>query len=58
MLVNKENVARFSFLMVLVPILGEAFLDMMKGGFAPSESGISMLALVANWRTSDKRALL
>ena len=31
--------------MVLVPILGEAFLDMMKGGFAPSESGISMLAL-------------
>lgn len=38
---NKENVARFSFLMVLVPILGEAFLDMMKGGFAPAESGTS-----------------
>ena len=36
---NKENVARFSFLMVLVPILGEAFLDMMKGGFAPAEIG-------------------
>ena len=46
---NKENVARFSFLMVLVPILGEAFLDMMKGGFAPSESGISMLALVVGF---------
>ena len=46
---NKENVAKFSFLMVLVPILGEAFLDMMKGGFAPSESGISMLALVVGF---------
>ena len=46
---NKENVARFSFLMVLVPILGEAFLDMMKGGFAPAESGISMLALVVGF---------
>ena len=46
---NKDNVARFSFLMVLVPILGEAFLDMMKGGFAPAESGISMLALVVGF---------
>ena len=35
--------------MVLVPILGEAFLDMMKGGFAPAESGISMLALVVGF---------
>lgn len=43
---NKENVAKFSFLMVLVPILGEAFLDLMKGGFSPAESGISMLSLV------------
>lgn len=29
---RKEEVARFSFLMVLIPILGEAFLDAMKGG--------------------------
>lgn len=28
--VKKESVAQFSFLMVLVPILGEAFLDLMK----------------------------
>lgn len=42
---NKENVAKFSFLMVLVPILGEAFLDLMKGNFAQSESGISALSL-------------
>lgn len=27
--VKKENVAQFSFLMVLIPILGEAFLDML-----------------------------
>lgn len=28
--VKKENVAQFSFLMVLIPILGEAFLDLLK----------------------------
>lgn len=31
--------------MVLVPILGEALLDLMKGGFSPGQSGISSLAL-------------
>lgn len=46
---NKENVAKFSFLMVLIPILGEAFLDLLKGGFAPAESGISMLALMVGF---------
>lgn len=35
---RKETVAQFSFLMVLVPILGEALLDLMKGGFSGSES--------------------
>ncbi len=28
--VKKESIAQFSFLMVLIPILGEAFLDMLK----------------------------
>ena len=28
--VKKESVAQFSFLMVLIPIMGEAFLDMLK----------------------------
>ncbi len=46
---EKENVAKFSFLMVLVPILGEAFLDLMKGGFSPAESGISMTALLVGF---------
>jgi undecaprenyl-diphosphatase len=41
---DKEKVARFSFLMVLVPIIGEAALDLIKGGFA--ESSISASSLI------------
>ncbi len=33
---RKEDVARFSFLMVLVPILGAAFLDVLSGDFSNS----------------------
>lgn len=41
--VKKESVAQFSFLMVLIPILGEAFLDMLKllQGELTSELGIA-----------------
>lgn len=46
---RKEEIARFSFLMVLIPILGEALLDALKGGFSPSASGISTLALAAGF---------
>lgn len=46
---NKEKVAKFSFLMVLVPILGEALLDLMKGGFSQAESGISALSLIVGF---------
>jgi undecaprenyl-diphosphatase len=35
---KKETVAQFSFLMVLIPILGEALLDLLKGDFSGSES--------------------
>jgi len=42
--VKKEEVTRFSFLMVLVPILGEAFLDTVGGDF--SESTVGSLQLV------------
>ena len=40
--VKKESVAQFSFLMVLIPILGEAFLDTMKlmSGEMTSELGV------------------
>ena len=43
--VKKEEVTRFSFLMVLVPILGEAFLDVVGGDFAASSVGLLPLAL-------------
>lgn len=37
--VKKEAVAQFSFLMVLVPILGEAFLEIIGGEMAASTTG-------------------
>ena len=40
-----ENMAQFSFLMVLVPILGEAFLDIVGGDAAASSVGILPLAV-------------
>lgn len=46
---KKEQVAKFSFLMVIIPILGEAFLDLMKGGFSPAESGISAGVLITGF---------
>lgn len=44
--VKKSAVAQFSFLMVLVPILGEAFLELVSGEFTVATSGISTLALI------------
>jgi undecaprenyl-diphosphatase len=48
---KKENLAQFSFLMVIPPILGEALLDMKDlvesagSGTAGSETGIGVLAI-------------
>jgi len=36
---KKENLAQFSFLMVIIPILGKAFLDIISGDMAGSISG-------------------
>ncbi|HOG41639.1 MAG TPA: undecaprenyl-diphosphate phosphatase [Bacteroidales bacterium] len=36
--VSSEQVTRFSFLMVLIPVLGEAFLEFVGGGFAASST--------------------
>lgn len=42
---KKESVAQFSFLMVLLPILGEAFLEIVSGDFAAGTGiGIAPLA--------------
>ena len=41
--VDKEQLAKFSFLMVLVPILGEAFLEVVDGAVVRSEAGVPLL---------------
>lgn len=48
---KKEEVAKFSFLMVIIPILGEAFLDLVKGlTAAPSaEPGIATSSLIVGF---------
>ena len=43
--VRREVMAQFSFLMVLVPILGEAFLDVVGGDMAASSIGVLPLAV-------------
>ena len=42
---SRNKVAEFSFLMVLVPILGEAFLDLVSGDAAASSIGTLPLAI-------------
>lgn len=46
--VKREKMAQFSFLMVLVPIIGEQSLDLLKalGEGAPTEAGVGAVALV------------
>lgn len=46
---KKESVAQFSFLMVIVPILGETMLDLIKGGFSPESSGMSTTVLLCGF---------
>lgn len=43
--VKRSAMAQFSFLMVLVPILGESFLELLKGEFSSSSVGALPLAL-------------
>ncbi len=46
---SRSNMAQFSFLMVLIPILGQAFLELVGGGFTPAKSGIPTASLVAGF---------
>ncbi|MDR1896458.1 MAG: undecaprenyl-diphosphate phosphatase [Prevotellaceae bacterium] len=46
---DRNEIARFSFLMVLVPILGEALLDLTGGDFSPSKSGIAIIPLIVGF---------
>ncbi len=47
--VKKEDVAKFSFLMVLIPILGEAFLDLMKLISGEVTLGIGIAPLIVGF---------
>jgi len=55
---KKEEIARFSFLMVLVPILGETFLNIIGGDFSPAVSGISMPAMITGFLAAFFSGLL
>ena len=46
---KKESVAKFSFLMVLPPILGSALLDIVKGDFG---GGVEVVPLIAGFVTA------
>lgn len=46
---DRTQLAKFSFLMVLVPIFGEALLELLRGEFAPGASGISGYALTVGF---------
>lgn len=50
--VKKSDVAQFSFLIVLVPILGEAFLELVGGEFSGAVSGIPALSLVLGFASA------
>ena len=50
--VKKEEIAKFSFLMVLIPILGETFLCAVGGEFSAAASGIPTSSLVVGFLAS------
>lgn len=56
--VRRHEVAQFSFLMVLAPILGEALLDLKDGGFMDSVHAIGGLPLFLGFVTAFVSGLL
>ena len=43
--IKREEIAKFSFLMVLIPVLGEAFLDLLSGDFTSGDK-TEMISLI------------
>ncbi|MFA6334645.1 MAG: undecaprenyl-diphosphate phosphatase [Bacteroidales bacterium] len=43
--IKRDQIAKFSFLMVLIPVLGEAFLELVSGDLSVANSGISVTTL-------------
>lgn len=56
--VKRENIAKFSFLMVLVPILGETLLQLLSGELSEVNAGIAMLPLLAGFVAAFLSGLL
>lgn len=56
--VQRSDMAQFSFLMVLVPILGETFLEVVGGGFSDSAASIGALPLVLGFLSAFISGLL
>ncbi|HON20657.1 MAG TPA: undecaprenyl-diphosphate phosphatase, partial [Bacteroidales bacterium] len=46
---KKESVAKFSFLMVIIPILGEAFLDIKDYLLMPNPTDIAPISLISGF---------
>lgn len=47
--ISREKVARFSFLMVLIPVLGEAFLELISGEIGGSNASTGTVQLTAGF---------
>lgn len=56
--VKKSEVAQFSFLMVLIPIMGEAFLELVGGDMSGEASGIGVYALCIGFATAFVSGLM
>lgn len=56
--VKKDQIARFSFLMVLVPVLGEALLELASGNMSASTTGISITSLLLGFASAFISGLL
>lgn len=54
---KREDIARFSFLMVLLPIIGANLMDVLDGNFS-SEEGLSALVLLAGFIAAFVSGLL
>jgi undecaprenyl-diphosphatase len=50
--IKREQIAQFSFLMVIIPILGEAFLSLIGGEFTVAASGLSLSAMLCGFASA------
>lgn len=56
--VKKDQIAKFSFLMVLIPVLGEAFLTLVSGDLSATATGISAVCLTLGFLSAFLSGLL